>query len=540
MGDGTARTSVPVAPVLPTAGAIGRYRPLGGGDVEVTGGFWAERLRDQPRADAAARVPSSWSTSARSRTSASPPGRARGGYRALGVMFDGPFPFLDSDVYKWLEGVGLGARALVGRRASPRWPTRRSTPSRPRSARTATSTRSSRSWRPGASTATCSSATSCTASATSIQAAIAWHRALGDDRLLTVARRAADSRRPRPRARRRRRDRRPPRDRDGARRAVPRDRRVALPRARAPAHRPARPRPAGLRPVRRRATGRTPARPRGARRARATRSASCTSTPAPSTSPPRPATPPCSRAVQRALAGHGRDAVVPHRAASAAVTSRRRSATRTSCRRTAPTRRPARRSPASCSPGGCCSRPATPTAADVIERTISNGVLSGVSRDGTRLLLRQPAPATDAPGRGRGGHRRAQALVRLRLLPAERRADPRELAAAPRDDRRTTGSRSGSTRRARSGATAGGGDVRLAIETDYPWERTRPGDGRGGPGHAVVARRFGSRAGPAPARSTGRGRAPTTRWRPASGWRRRPGRGAPATSSRSTSTCPAG
>ena len=54
-----------------------------------------------------------------------------------------------------------------------------------------------------------------------IQAAVAWQRALGDDRLLGVAIRAADSRRPRARPDRPPGDRRPPRDRDGARRAVP-------------------------------------------------------------------------------------------------------------------------------------------------------------------------------------------------------------------------------------------------------------------------------------------------------------------------------
>ena len=42
-----------------------------------------------------------------------------------------------------------------------------------------------------------------------------------------------------------------------------------------------------------------------------------------------------------------------------------------------------------------------PTCADVIERTIYNGVLPGVSRDGTRVLLRQHAPAADGPRRRR-------------------------------------------------------------------------------------------------------------------------------------------
>ena len=69
---------------------------------------------------------SSWSRPATSRTSGSPPG-ATGRYQALGIMFDGPFPFLDSDVYKWLEARRLGARAGAGRRHRGAWPTRRST-----------------------------------------------------------------------------------------------------------------------------------------------------------------------------------------------------------------------------------------------------------------------------------------------------------------------------------------------------------------------------------------------------------------------------
>ena len=46
-----------------------------------------------------------------------------------------------------------------------------------------------------------------------------------------------------------------------------------------------------------------------------------------------------------------------------------------------------------------------PACADVIERTMLNGVLSGVSVDGDRVLLREPAPAPDQR-RGRHlGHR---------------------------------------------------------------------------------------------------------------------------------------
>ena len=48
-------------------------------------------------------------------------------YRALGIMFDGPFPFLDSDVYKWLEGAGWELGRAPDEADRGRWPTRRST-----------------------------------------------------------------------------------------------------------------------------------------------------------------------------------------------------------------------------------------------------------------------------------------------------------------------------------------------------------------------------------------------------------------------------
>ena len=132
----------------------------------MTGGFWAERMRTNRERT----LPHAFEQLVEAgnlenfRLAA---GTASGRYRALGIMFDGPFPFLDSDVYKWLEGVGweLGRAWDDGIARDGRPGDRRSSPRR--SATTATSTRSSRSWRRGASTGTSSSATSCTASATS-------------------------------------------------------------------------------------------------------------------------------------------------------------------------------------------------------------------------------------------------------------------------------------------------------------------------------------------------------------------------------------
>jgi DUF1680 family protein len=51
--------------------------------------------------------------------------------------------------------------------------------------------------------------------------------------------------------------------------------------------------------------------------------------------------------------------------------------------------------------------------ADVMERALYNGVISGISLDGKSLLLRKSA--------GQPGRASPPALVRLRLLPAQRR-----------------------------------------------------------------------------------------------------------------------
>ena len=77
-----------------------------------------------------------------------------------------------------------------------------------------------------------------------------------------------------------------------------------------------------------------------------------------------------------------------------------------------------------------------PEYADVIERTMYNGVLPGVSLDGASFfyvnsLQRRTERAPDRPRQ-----RRTAAVVRLRLLPAERHAHAEFLAAVPGDCRR--------------------------------------------------------------------------------------------------------
>ena len=136
-------------------------------------------------------------------------------------MFDKPFPFLDSDVYKWLEGAGweLGRGARPGDRRDGR------RGDRPRRGGPAPG-RLPQHVRPGPRPGhrvprTSSGATSSTAIGHLFQAAIAWHRALGDDRLLLVAERAVASVERALGPGGRDGDRRPSRDRDGPRRAVP-------------------------------------------------------------------------------------------------------------------------------------------------------------------------------------------------------------------------------------------------------------------------------------------------------------------------------
>ncbi len=93
-----------VAAVVPTDDAIGKLRPLSATQVTLAAGFWADRVA----MNGAQTIPAGHEQLKAAGTlhnfslAAS---AAREGYRALGIMFDKPFPFLDSDVYKWLEGV---------------------------------------------------------------------------------------------------------------------------------------------------------------------------------------------------------------------------------------------------------------------------------------------------------------------------------------------------------------------------------------------------------------------------------------------------
>ena len=296
-------------------------------------------------------------------------------------------------------GGRLGTRP--GRRPGPalRWPTRRSAWSRRPSGATATSTATCRSSRGGVPYQDLDWGHEFYCIGHLIQAAVAWHRALGDDRLLNIAVRAAD-----------RIDREfGPAGRHGidghpeiemALVELGREHR----RARAtstlarPDARPARPRAA-------RATGRfgpavlagPRAGPRGADGGRPQPCGSCTWTAGPSTSPSSRAT----RTCWPPSGGAGDDMVRdPDRTSPAAgqpapgrgVRRPVRAAARSRLRRDVRLDRE-RDAGLAAAAGHRRAR----RYADAIERAIYNGVLSGLSLVGHRVLLRESAAAADAP-----------------------------------------------------------------------------------------------------------------------------------------------
>ena len=100
---GVFEVQTPVAAVTPTNSATARFSPLGAAAVAVTGGFWAERLRaNRERA-----LPHGFHelVSAGNLNNLRIAGGAEGTYRTVGGPVGLVFQFLDSDVYKWLEAV---------------------------------------------------------------------------------------------------------------------------------------------------------------------------------------------------------------------------------------------------------------------------------------------------------------------------------------------------------------------------------------------------------------------------------------------------
>jgi DUF1680 family protein len=185
-----------VTAVGPTAAAKTRLRPLDSPQPTVADGFWAERLhvnrsRTIPHGFDQLRTAG---TLDNLRLAAGDDGR----YRALADSAGATFPFLDSDVYKWLEAVGWEiARVAADPGSGP--------PAGLAAAADEAIGLVVAAQRPdgylnsyvqvlGGGQAHRDLAWShefyCVGHL--IQAAVAWHRALADDRLLAVAIRAAD------------------------------------------------------------------------------------------------------------------------------------------------------------------------------------------------------------------------------------------------------------------------------------------------------------------------------------------------------------
>jgi uncharacterized protein len=178
-----------VGPVVPTLAAATRLEPVDASGVEIFDGFWGERLRtnrDRSIRHGFAEL-ERVGTLANFRLAAGAPGK----YHALGAPIGQVFPFLDTDVYKWLEAVGWE----LGRAPDPDL----------RRAADAAIGEVAAAQRPDGYLNTFVQVFGgepfrdlewghelyCIGHL--IQAAVAWHRAVGDDRLLEIARRAVGS-----------------------------------------------------------------------------------------------------------------------------------------------------------------------------------------------------------------------------------------------------------------------------------------------------------------------------------------------------------
>jgi uncharacterized protein len=181
------------APVLPSENAISSLRPISGRDVAITDGFWADRLATNRERTIPAGFEQLRSAGTLHNFKLAAGSVDRGdGYRSLGLMVDKPFPFLDSDVYKWLEAAGweLGrapddaiaamADEAIGLVTAAQRPD-------------GYLNTFVQVLAPGTEYRDLAWGHELYCYGHLLQAAIAWHRALGDDRLLLVAERAVTS-----------------------------------------------------------------------------------------------------------------------------------------------------------------------------------------------------------------------------------------------------------------------------------------------------------------------------------------------------------
>jgi len=186
----TVFVSPPAAPVVPTTGARGRLRPIGGAGIRLTGGFWAERLATNRERT----IPHGFEQLGQAGTlnNLRLAAGVSGSYRAIGMEAGLLFPFLDSDVYKWLEAAAWE----LGRQPDPAL-------AAAADQAIGVVSRAQRAdgylnsyvqvVRPGTEYQDLAWGHELYCLGHLIQAAIAWQRALGDERLLGVAVRAAHS-----------------------------------------------------------------------------------------------------------------------------------------------------------------------------------------------------------------------------------------------------------------------------------------------------------------------------------------------------------
>ena len=179
-----------VGPVQPTRAAAVRLAPVDARHVSIRGGFWATRQKINRETT----IPHGYAELGRVgtienfRLAAGMPGE----YRALGASIGQVFPFLDSDVYKWLEAVGWE----LGRAPDAELATRADEAI----AAVAAAQRADGYLNTftqvvggGAAYRDLEWGHELYCFGHLIQAAVAWHRALDDDRLLQIALRAVES-----------------------------------------------------------------------------------------------------------------------------------------------------------------------------------------------------------------------------------------------------------------------------------------------------------------------------------------------------------
>ena len=183
-------TPARAAVVVPTASAISALTPLGGPNVRLTGGFWERRLRT----NRGVTIPRGYQqlNDAGNLANFALAAGAHGRYRALGEEIGVIFPFLDTDLYKWLEAaaweLGRQPDAALARDAD-------------HAIDLVTAAQRPDGYlntyvqvvKPGHDYQDLAWGHELYCVGHLIQAAVAWQRALGDERLLAVAIRAADS-----------------------------------------------------------------------------------------------------------------------------------------------------------------------------------------------------------------------------------------------------------------------------------------------------------------------------------------------------------